>query len=103
MTAKEFWEEDPRLIVSYIKKREIEQTETNYKAWLFGLYTYKALSVVITSAFSKKNSLKETYFEKPLEELDGGYAQKVRTQKEKKDEIYRESVNYWAKFGKRGK
>ena len=44
MSAEEFWKDDPQLFVSYrisfIKKKEREIEEEDYKSWLRGLYTY---------------------------------------------------------------
>lgn len=102
MTADEFWNEEPRLFSSYIKKHEQELDEVNYQSWLIGLYVYKAVGTVLGNAFSNKSSIKNTYFEKPLEELNSSYAIEIEAKKMKKDASYRNSVNYWAKFGKKG-
>lgn len=101
MTPDEFWYSEPSLLNSYIKKRELQLDETNYQAWLFGLYTYNAFSVVLSNAFSDKSSKKSTYFEKPLEELNSNYVNRKPDIKGKEIE-YRKNVNYWAKFGKKG-
>ena len=103
MTPTQFWEDEPRLFYSFIKKNEMERDEMNYNAWLFGLYFYKAHSVSLFNAFSSKESIENTYFEKPLEELNSNYQPMTKSEKEEKVKTgYRGQVNYWAKFGKKG-
>lgn len=103
MTPNEFWYEEPRLLNSYIKKRELELDSLNYQAWLFGLYTYDAFSVVLSNAFSKEGSKKSTYFEKPLDEFNSNYINKSNNKSDEKEEKgYRQQLNYWAKLGKKG-
>lgn len=102
MTVDEFWNEEPRLLSSYVRKHELERDEINYQSWLIGLYVYKAVGTVLGNAFSSKSSINNTYFEKPLEELDSNYIAEYEAKKETKDVSYRHNVNYWAKFGKKG-
>ena len=103
MTADEFWNSEPRLFSSYIKKNQLQLDEINYQAWLFGLYEYKAICTALGNAFSDKGSTENTYFEKPLEELTHNYEEKLSKKKETFDDEVREVHNYWAKFGKKGK
>lgn len=67
MSAKEFWEDNPDLFwayrFSYINKKEQEQKEKNYHAWLQGAYIYEALSVSLSNAFS---NIKTSYRDKPF-------------------------------------
>ena len=102
MTPNEFWYSEPRLLQSYIKKRELELDNINYNAWLIGLYVYQGFGVIINNAFSDKSSKKSTYFEKPLD-LFNEKSQKEEI-KDKKDMNvkYQEQYNYWAKIGKKG-
>lgn len=102
MTSEDFWYGEPRLFSSYIKKREIELDNINYQSWLIGLYVHKAFGTILNNAFSNKGSIKDTYFEKPLEELNSDYIEKKETKKDSLDNSYRQQVNYWAKFGKKG-
>lgn len=102
MTVKEFWNEEPRLLSSYIKKHEKELDEINYQSWLVGLYVYKAVGTVLGNAFSAKSSINNTYFEKPLEEFESNYIIEYEIKKESKDISYRKNVNYWSKIGKKG-
>lgn len=99
MTPTQFWYDEPRLLYSYLRKHEMEQDENNYKSWLIGLYTYKAFSVVLNSAFADKGKEVDPYYTEPIKELMSDYVP-LTEQKAKKD--YRDQVNYWAKLGKKG-
>lgn len=50
MTAKEFWEDDPQLLVSYhiffTNKREVMEKDLDHIAWLFGLYNHQGNTVI---------------------------------------------------------
>lgn len=98
MTNYEFWYEEPCLLNSYIKKRELELDAMNYQAWLFGLYNYGAFSTVLSNAFSKEGSKQSTYFEKPLDEFNSKYD---KSPSKSKDD-FRKQTNYWSKIGKKG-
>lgn len=104
MTPTQFWEEEPRLVNSYIRKHQLELNEFNYKSWLLNVYTYKAVSVAIGQSFAdKKESSKIQYFEKPIEEF---YTYKNNDTQETKqktvESTHRQRVNYWSKFAKKG-
>jgi hypothetical protein len=100
MTTEEFWNGEPRVLSSFIKKHELELDEMNKYSWLIGLYTYKAVGVVVSNALSGKNSVKQSYFEKPLEEFSSNYNKNAQTKQA--EEEHRKTVNYWAKYSKKG-
>lgn len=100
MTPNEFWYSEPRLLQSYIKKRELELDNINYVSWLIGLYVHQGFGVVISNAFSSKSSKESTYFEKPLD-LFNEKGQKIEN-KQDMEVKYQEQFNYWAKIGKKG-
>ena len=99
MTPNEFWYDEPRLLQSYIKKRELELDNINYNAWLFGLYNHNAFATTISQAFSDKSSKKSTYFEKPLDLFNEKHE---KSNKEDMNVKYQAQFNYWAKIGKKG-
>lgn len=101
MTAEEFWYGEPRLFSSYIKKHELELDEINYQSWLIGLYVFKAVGTVLGNAFSSKSSINNTYFEKPLEELNSSYINNKKEKESNKNIDYRNNVNYWGKLGRK--
>ena len=98
MSAKEFWEDDPQLFVSYrtffINKQKRKNEELNYACWLQGLYIYDGmnkenarLQQTIFNGFqgfsSNPNFLNQdfgTYPKHPYNEHDD----EKETQKEKK-------------------
>ena len=43
MTYEEYWEKDPRLVISYRKAQKHKLEEINYSAWLNGVYVMRAL------------------------------------------------------------
>lgn len=100
MTPNEFWYSEPRLLQSYIKKRELELDNINYVSWLIGLYVHQGFGVVINNAFSDKSSKKSTYFEKPLD-LFNEKGQHIENKQDMQVK-YQEQYNYWAKIGKKG-
>ena len=103
MSAEEFWKDDPQLFVSYrisfIKKKEREIEEEDYKSWLRGLYIhdgngklFATLRQFITNMLAgmfkgqKDNTKIDTYPSKPYFELKK--EQEIK-QKEKEQEIER--------------
>lgn len=101
MTTEEFWNGEPRVLQSYIKKHELELDEMNEQAWLSGFYVFKAINVVLSNCLSNKNAIAETYFEKPLEEFNSSYYMKEKQEKID-DNNYRKNTNYWAQIGTKG-
>jgi hypothetical protein len=104
MSAEEFWKDDPQLFVSYrisfIKKKESELTEEDYKSWLRGLYIYDGNSKLFATLkqfinntlagmfkSSKDNTKIETYPSKPYFELKK--EQEEKQAKEKQQELKR--------------
>lgn len=86
MSAEEFWKDDPQLFVSYrisfIKRKEREIEEEDYKSWLRGLYIHDGTSKLfaglkqfinntLASIFKsqKDNTKIESYPLKPYFEL----------------------------------
>lgn len=91
MTPTQFWEDEPRLVHSYLCKHELVLEEQNYQSWLIGFYVYDAMSVVMANSFGKGKKLK--YMEKPVEIIP--------PKKKEEEEIastFRQKTNYWAKF-----
>lgn len=103
MTTEEFWNGEPRVLGSYIKKHEKELDEMNYNSWLIGLYVNKAIASTLGNMFGGKNSVKDNYFEKPLEYFNSNYKDNKEIAQDKAVTDYRNKRNYWAKFGKKGK
>lgn len=71
MSYADYWEGDNCLpsfyLRAYQKRRKREIEEKNYTAWLEGFYNMNAFGVVLSNAFSDKNSSPAEYFDKPIE------------------------------------
>lgn len=67
MTSQEYWNESPRLVVSFREAQKIRNEVMNMEAWLYGLYNHHAVAVAIINTLGGKGSKKEKYLEKPLE------------------------------------
>lgn len=89
MTPTQFWEDDPRLVHSYLIKHTLELDGINFQSWVIGLYVYNAVSSSLSQGFDKNSKAK--YLEKPIEELNGTYIPKKQYTQQQK-------VNFWAKF-----
>lgn len=74
MSYDEFWKGDPSLFwayrTSFIEKEKRQNELDNFKAWLSGLYNYKAFGVVEYNLNRKEGAPTEDYFDKPLD-FDG--------------------------------
>ena len=103
MTTEEFWNGEPRVLGSYIKMHERKLDEMNYNSWLIGLYVHKAIGTTLANMFGNKNSIKEKYFEKPLECFNSNYNPKDENREDKKNTDFRNQYNYWAKFNGKGR
>lgn len=67
MSADEYWNGDPQLVVAYRKADEIRKEQRNQELWLQGMYVYEAICDVapILHAFAKKGAKVHPYSEEP--------------------------------------
>ena len=123
MSAEEFWKDDPQLFISYrisfIKKKENELTEEDYKSWLRGLYIYDGNSKLFATLkqfinntlagifkSQKDNTKIDTYPLKPYFELKKEEEQKQKEkqeEKKRKDKYknFESSLNYYGTMKQR--
>lgn len=70
MSAREYWEGDPQLVLAYKKKHEIQQELDNQAYWLQGLYNYSALRAALGefgySLGGCKGQKPEPYIDHPI-------------------------------------
>ena len=83
MTAQEFWEGDPHLVVYYRKAHELKLEVLNDLEWRMGFYNYTAFNVVLANAFRKKGTKPIDYLEKPLPIREPTEAEKKAEQQRK--------------------
>lgn len=67
MTAEQYWNGDPWLVVSYAEAYRMRVEEKNWELWLQGFYNHEAFAVVLANAFSNKGSTPKKYQTKPLD------------------------------------
>lgn len=115
MSAKEFWEDDPQLFVSYrtsfINKKKREAEEMDYNCWLQGLYIHdgnskvmKSLQIMIASMFGEKQKEPlSTYPSRPYSELDKNDEKKEIKQqpREQKYDNFQKGLRYWGRIKKK--
>ena len=85
MSFAEYWEGDPILTQYYRKAYQIKQEETNFNAWLQGMYFYDAMSTALYNALRGMGKTKppaKDYAKQPYE-----FKNKVKTEAEKAKEI----------------
>lgn len=89
MSAKEYWEDDPKYILNFIKAEEIRQRKRNNELWLQGFYVYNAIGnlVPILNPFSKEHKARP-YMKEPI----------PLTEEEKKEQEYRKEQRIIAYF-----
>ena len=67
MTAEQFWDGDPTLVIYYRKAAELRNERMNQELWLQGMYIYEAFCDVapIMNAMAKKGTKPHPYPEAP--------------------------------------
>lgn len=63
MSADEYWNASPNMVIAYRKAFEYRTRELREQLWVQGLYIYKAVNAVVANAFCKGH---EKYPEKPF-------------------------------------
>lgn len=84
MSYDDFWHGDPELVIYARQYYLLKQQTDNYNMWLNGVYTYKALTSTLESAFYALNKRKgkkpDGYYKEPLDILP-------KTEEQKQAEI----------------
>ena len=87
MGYEQYWgNNDAEVLKEYIEAERLRRERDNESAWLHGLYVYRAISVALANAFSKKGSQPEKYPERPFD-----FYQKPKTEEEKQAEAEQEA------------
>lgn len=99
MTADQFWDGDPELVVAYRRAAELENQRTSEREWLQGLYFYQALCVALHNSLSKKGTKPIKYLQEPIRIIP-----LTEEEKKEKAEIERQRViDYFNNLQKRFK
>ena len=67
MPLKEYWNDDPMLLNTYVRAEAIRQRKRNTELWLQGAYVYQAVGalVPVLNPFSKEHRAKP-YLKQPI-------------------------------------
>lgn len=66
MTYEQYWYGEPWLVRAYREAEIYRREQSNYDAWLQGLYFYRAVSASLSQAFSSKKSEQVKYMDYPI-------------------------------------
>lgn len=95
MTYDEYWNGDNEAPKFYRTAHKLRIEEYNTKAWLCGLYTYRAVGalVPVMNAFAKEGTKAESYIEEPIDIFGEKYNEKADYEKQK-DEMLRYMTDF---------
>lgn len=88
MTYDEYWNGDVWMAKEFRDAWELKQKQTDYQAWLHGMYVYTAVSTALYNGFREKGKPAENYLEKPISEI------KKKTVEQQRDELYERLKNF---------
>lgn len=66
MSYEQYWFGEPWLVKAYREAEIYRREQTNYDAWLQGLYIHRAVTASLSQAFSDKKSKMVTYLDYPI-------------------------------------
>lgn len=100
MTPEQYWYGNPRLILNYEKKYQMESDKKRQEAWLIGAYVKSALSsTILTAGLADKDTSEKMpkYPDCPMPTNDDGEVEMTERQKElEREKLYR----YYHKLAK---
>ena len=94
MSAAEFWEQDPYLVIAYRDADMRTRQRQNNFLWLQGLYVYDAMSATLHNAFSKKGSKPMHYTKEPYRITPMTEEEKEEAARKEREKAIR-SFNNW--------
>lgn len=101
MTVEQYWDGDPRLILNYEKKYQMESDKRRQEAWLIGAYVKSALSsTILVAGLADKDTDKKMpkYPDCPMPTNDNGEVEMTERQKELERERYYRYLHKLAKI-----
>ena len=66
MTYEQYWYGEPKIAKFYREAEMYRRENTNYEAWLQGLYFYRATTASLSQAFSSNKSKQVKYLDYPI-------------------------------------
>lgn len=105
MTYEQYWYGDPLMVRAYYKADRIRQQRINDEAWLYGVYTFRAMqsALSISDLFRPKGQKSATqYPQKPLDISGKQETEKEKEQREDQEAIYAQAyMSNMVMFGKK--
>lgn len=93
MTPEQYWYGNPRLLLNYEKKYQMESDKKRQEAWLIGAYVKSALSsTILVAGLADKDAGKKMpkYPDMPMPTNDDGEVEMSETAKElERERFYR--------------
>lgn len=96
MTYDQYWHGDPWSLKAYRDAHILTRKRKNEDMYLNGIYTLKALSVVIGNAFSKRGTPPQKYLDKPLDVFPKTEAEEQAEMEQKQRELIAQ-LSAWKK------
>ena len=87
MTYDQYWHGDPWALRAYKQAYLMKRKSENFLGWLNGIYTQRALAVVIHNAFSRSGTPPLKYYEEPLDIFPKTEAEKQADMEKKQDAL----------------
>lgn len=81
MTYEQYWYGDPLMVRAFYKAEQLRRKRMNEKAWLHGLYVYRALDATVGNIVRKSGTELAEYPRKPLDMGD-----EAETEKEERED-----------------
>lgn len=103
MSYEQFWYDEPRLVVAYIKAHKYHIQQKNEELWLQGLYVYNAFGTVMANAFKDKGKTPAKYLEKPIDIFPKQAEEVTETEKKEQRDKVVEALTRWKKSWDRAK
>lgn len=101
MSSTDFWENDPQLYWAYrtfyFKKREYENEDNKYNAWLNGNTQSLGTQIAISKTFGKNQQVEYPNYEQMFEKTNISKNKKQLTAQEKRN-IVQQEFNEWARL-----
>ena len=95
MSYAEYWEGDVSLTRYYRKAYHIKQDETNYNAWLQGLYIYDAVSTALHNALRGMSKSKPPVKEYAKQPYNFNNREKTEAEKAREVEVEKRKAAVW--------
>jgi len=88
MTYEQYWYGDPLMVRAFYKAEKLRKQRMNEEAWLYGVYSYRALDATVGNMMRKKGAQPAEYPQKPIEMEKREETDFDREQREEQEAVY---------------